>query len=360
MHTIDTTLNSILIPEQLDLSRQPNPKDHLSKEDVKKFDTKTLFYDVFIDQSGTRLVAIGPPAINLSDYVNSARLYIDGQRKRYSFQDYPEYKLSVLEASISPCDHLRAEFIFHDFSKTLDIHRNPTPTEKCILAAISKDNAPEWVATWADFHRHNYDIDEIIVYDNGSNNLDELKAALKDKAHIIEWSFPYGPPKKRSNKFAQPGALNHCLRKYGKGGTLYNFDIDELLIADKKKLENELTTNGTVYIESHNVPLTRQKPSSYTHYNFTLRQPERRNKARKFVCRTDSVDLISQHNTWKRTRIPLLNKHHRAKPEKLKSHHAYFLHFLAITTNWQPDLGKLDIVCEDGLEKDTSHIERMP
>ncbi len=253
---MNTTLNSILIPEDMNLSRMPNPKDMLSPEDLKKFDEKTIFYDVFIDQTGSRLVAIGPAAINLSDYIKSATLYVNEKRTAFSYRDLPEYKISILEAKIKPDNHYSVALAFPDFKHEIKINDNTCDRGKSILVAISKNNNPAWVATWAEFHKHNYNIDEVIVYDNGSDNIKELRKTLEDKAHIINWDFPYGPPKKRFNKFAQPGALNHCLQKFGKGGKIYNFDIDELLIADNKKLEKELSTNGTVYIDSYNVPRT--------------------------------------------------------------------------------------------------------
>ncbi|MFW3616918.1 hypothetical protein [Billgrantia antri] len=355
-----TTLNTVRIPESLELHRQPSDNQVLSPEEWAKYDAHTLFYDVFLDQAGKRLVAIGPPANNLASYIASTTLKINGKHQRFKFRDLPDYKLSLLEANVTIHSDCHVEFRFADFSASFLLSRNQNPAGKRILAAISKDNAPEWVATWADFHRYNYAIDEVIVYDNGSKNLNELKDAIRGKAHIIDWKFPYGPPRKRYNKFAQPGALNHCLRKFGKNGVLFNFDIDELLIGDKARLDKELSSSGTVYLDSHNVPLTSSPPTTYTHYDFSLRQPNKRRSARKFICQEKAVAVISQHNTWKNSKIPFVKKFQRCKPEALESQHAYFLHFLPITTNWQPGLGKLDIIDAKGLQREVSHIEKKP
>ncbi|MCK2183047.1 hypothetical protein [Halomonas getboli] len=357
---MNTTLSTVRIPENLALFRKHNPKDHLGPEDLAHLDTKTIFYDIFINHSGKQLIAIGPPALNLYNYIHTTEVLIDGKRTAFSFRDLPEYKLSILTAKIESNKDIRLDIIFKDFKNTFTIEHNKTKSGKKILAAISKNNEPEWVATWAEFHRHNYNLDDVIVYDNGSENIEDLRHALDGKAHIIDWHFPYGPPGKRFNKFAQPGALNHCLKKFCHQGMLFNLDIDELLIAENTTLEKEAQRNGTVYIDSHNVPKTQNLTPPYTHYDFTLCHPERRKKARKFVCMEKSVDVISQHNTWKHSRLPLSKKLHRTKPEKLESDHAYFLHFLAITTNWQPSLGKLDIVEKSTLKNDSSHIERKP
>lgn len=298
--------------------------------------------------------------MNLSQYIRTAKLFVNGEKQKFAFQDLPEYKLSFLKTAAPKGHGVSIELIFSDFHETFYIPQNNASQKRRILAAISKNNAAEWVATWADFHRHNYGLDDVIVYDNGSDNIQELEIALDGKAKIINWNFPYGPPGKRFNKFAQPGALNHCLRKFCRRGTLFNFDIDELLIANPPTLEEEIKRNKTVYIDSHNVPKTKNLTSPYTHYDFKLRDVERRKKARKFVCSEATVDIISQHNTWKHSKIPFTKKLRRNKPKKLESDHAYFLHFLGITTNWQPSLGKLNIVPKDNLTEDESHIKRKP
>ena len=145
------------------------------------------------------------------------------------------------------------ELQFSDFSVSVSVGQREEQGRK-VIAAISKDNEVPWISEWVDHYRENFDIDDVFVYDNGSRNRGELKEALKGRAHVVDWDFPYGPPGKTHNKFAQAGALNHCLTRFARRGVLYNFDIDELLISNKEAIASELAAKGVVYFNSHNVP----------------------------------------------------------------------------------------------------------
>lgn len=353
-------LNAVRLPAASSLRRLPNRKNAVSSNELALFDDRTLFYDVFIDAEASRLRAIGPPALNLRKALARMTLRINGARVRYRLRELPEQKLSLLEARITPLAINDISFELGDF---VSRHRLPPltlPKGRKVLAAISKNNRLEWISSWVDFYRHNYGIDDVILYDNGSDNIEALETALRGRATVIRWNFPYGPPGRRHNKFAQPGALNHCLRKFAGHGRLFNFDIDELLIADPDQLETELEGRDTLYFESYNVPFVRPGRSPYTHFDFTRRYAERRRSARKFVCQSEGVDVISQHNTWRPLLLPGKRPLRRNRPQRMTSEHAYFLHFLGITTNWQPHLNKLEEVGLDGLVLDDSHLRRRP
>lgn len=357
---VNADINPVVIPEGIAISRAPNGNDNVDREGLTRFDKKTIFYDVFIDRSKAKLIAIGPPALNLADYVATMTLTVNGEQVAYDFKDLPEYKLSFLEVTLKPADVYALRFSFKDFTQELRLSSGKLPHGLRVLAAISKDNEIEWISDWVDFYRKNYSIDDVFVYDNGSRNVDELEAALEGRAHVIRWHFPYGPPKKRFNKFAQPGALNHCLLKYAKHGVLFNFDIDELLIADREKLDEELDSSGTLYVSSYNVPFVDPGKPRYSYYDFSHRRENIRTSARKFICKADAVDIISQHNTWVYKGRSFWKRLKRNKPEAKQSRDAYFLHFLGITTNWQPDLDKLMPASKDDLVFDDSHCLMKP
>ncbi|MFC3285791.1 hypothetical protein [Litchfieldella rifensis] len=357
---MDKILNAIAIPADVSVVRLPNARDEVDSSSLVFFDGKTIFYDVFIDKSESKLVAIGPPALNLASYLEGMKLVVNGKPVSYRFKEYPDCKVSFLEAGLKSSAACEVSFHFKDFSQSIHLQSNHLPSGLKVLAAISKNNEIAWVSDWVDYYKSNYNIDEVFIYDNGSDNVGELEDELKGRAHVIRWSFPYGPPKKRFNKFAQPGALNHCLRKYAKDGVLFNFDIDELLIADRAEIEKEVNSNGTLYVSSYNVPFVNPGKKSYSFYDFVHREKSLKKSARKFICKGDSVDIISQHNTWTYTGRSFWKRLRRNKPSAMQSRNAYFLHFLGITTNWQPDLNKLKEVSTEGLVHDDSHCDLKP
>ncbi|MCK0770260.1 glycosyltransferase family 92 protein [Chromohalobacter canadensis] len=350
-------INPVFIPGDMDLKRHPNTRDTFAPGELINFDHKTIFYDVYIDEQDASLVAIGPPCLNLKDYIKKAKLIVNGVQTPFSLKEHEEHKICFLKARISSGKDYEIEFKFKDFSTTLKLKSLNIPHGNKVLAAISKNNKTEWISDWVDFYRENYDLDGVYIYDNGSKNVDELEHKLEGRAKVIRWNHPYGPPKKRFNKFAQPGALNHCLNRFAKKGVLFNFDIDELLIANQSDIDSELEKNGTVYFDSYNVPFVNPGKDDYSYYDFSYREKNRRKSARKFVCLHNAVDIISQHNTWTFKNIFIKQKVKRNKPDKLESKNGFFMHFLGITTNWQPGLKKLKETPLDSLEPDKSHIK---
>lgn len=357
---MNLSLNSVVIPDDLVLRRSPNPRDDLYEDPLINFDSRTIFYDVFILPSSSRLLAIGPPLLNLKASLYNMKLSANGRETRYRWQDLPDYKLSVLEADLPADGQWDIRMEFTGFSASFSLDGPEERHGRRVLAAISRNNRVKWISDWVDFYRANYALDDIVIYDNGSSNVGELKESLEGRAHVIDWGFPYGPPGKRFNKFAQPGALNHCLRKFAQGGVLFNFDIDELLVGDSSRLDHELQQHGTLYLESYNLPFVRPSCDDYSFYDFQHRGEPRRSSARKFICLADRVNVISQHNTWRYSGIGPFRRLIREKPEKHTSKYAEFLHFLGITTNWQPSLNKLKEVDPVILKKETRHIQMCP
>ncbi|RXE48163.1 glycosyltransferase family 2 protein [Chromohalobacter israelensis] len=366
-------VNPVSIPNDVALRRQPHPKDGvISEEQLQNFDNKSVFYDVFIDPDVDELVGIGPPALNVKPYVEGITVWVNGRQIRFSFVDYPEHKVCLLKARVPHAERYEVVLEFSDATHEMtllrdplrdpsrDLSRNSAAPGRKVLTAISKNNAVEWVDEWIDFYKTNYGIDDVFIYDNGSDNLEALEARVGEKANIVSWNFPFGPTAKRFSSFAQPVALNHCLKRFAKGGVLFNFDIDELLVADHDRIMQVVSRHKVVYFESHNVPYVNPGKRDYSFRDFRYRYPERKKTARKFVCDADANFLISPHNTWVKKNYFLASRLKRNKPDALVDTESYFLHFLGITTNWQPGLNKLKEVTTDGLVKDESHIRMMP
>lgn len=351
-----SALSSVAIPETCSIRRLPNPRNQVTKEEMSRFDARTIFYDVFIDASSGELMAIGPPGLNLADYVACMVLEVDGNAIAYQLAEYEQYKLSVLKARIEPAERHHLRFVFDDFSVALTVEPVTLPRGRTVLAAISKNNVVQWVSDWVDFYRGNYSIDDVLVYDNGSDNVEELEQALEGRARVIRWNFPYGPADKRFNKFAQAGALNHCLHRYAKHGTLYNFDIDELLVADRSALEQQLEKSGTLFFNSYLVPYRDTGKATYSYYDFVHRSPTIKCSARKFVCRYEGVEVISQHNTWSWWSALFWKKLRRNKPDSALMNGAYFLHFMGITTKTRPELERFKEADPQTVIFDDSHV----
>lgn len=349
-------INTMTLPEGMALERLSSPRSSLEEGEKPFFDARTVFYDVFVDKQAGCLVAVGPPALNLESYLQRLVLRINGTATRFQLHEYGEYKLSILKAPIPEGDEYDVAFAFPDFTQTFKLTALDLPERKRVLAAISKNNDIGWITYWVDFYKSRYGVEDVYLYDNGSDNVVELEQALAGKAHVIRWNFPFGPSGKTVNMFAQVGALNHCLHRFAKHGVLFNFDIDELLTADRAAIDARLRKKGIVYFNSFLVPYRNPGKARFTHADFLYRSPKVKETARKFVCRADAVDVISYHNTWSWWRVPLLNKLRRNKPEKLLLEGGYFLHFMGISNKQEPGIQRFQEESTEGLVYDDAHV----
>lgn len=77
-------VNPVSIPDNVAVRRQSHPKDGaISDDQLSNFDDKYVFYDVFIDSDEGKLVALGPPALNLKSYVKNLQVFVNGAKEKF-------------------------------------------------------------------------------------------------------------------------------------------------------------------------------------------------------------------------------------------------------------------------------------
>ena len=149
--------------------------------------------------------------------------------------------------------------------------------------AIQKDNHPVWISDWCRFFNRIHNVSRIVLYDNASSNLEELKSELQGlskemEIHLVHWNFPFGPP---SSAFTQRGALNHCYWNLKDRSKYFlNFDIDEYLVNRtpyplSEYLNRTMSSRiASLYVIGRNVPRMPQ-----------LKSPKRRLRANDYEYR---------------------------------------------------------------------------
>ena len=117
------------------------------------------------------------------------------------------------------------------------------PGYRLTLTTVQKDNPIEWVHDWLLWHHRAFGVQRLILYDNGSKNLDELVAQFSSKSFeleivLVDWPFPHGA---EPYKYCQLGSLNHCRLRFSvPKGYCINLDVDEYLVASENNLLNFL------------------------------------------------------------------------------------------------------------------------
>lgn len=175
----------VLIPEESVcrrdfLSRQSTDDNTLLTEaDYREYDSRTLFYDVFRCNDG-KVMAIGPPPVNLRNELQKLRITCDGRLLPHRKREY--LRLCVLELT---CDqttntgkNLPLRFSFPSFHVEIEVPPppclSPAKTYRLGLMTLQKNNPLPWVLDWCRWHHRLHGVSRLILYDNASDNRDDL------------------------------------------------------------------------------------------------------------------------------------------------------------------------------------------
>ena len=239
---------SLLIPERMGLVRDRLPAypGMLQRELRLPIDSRTIFFDVFRSAQAKKIIAIGPDMRNLRDELLPLKILCGERELKYKMEtqlDYTQKRwktgltiLYIEDPRFKSDEEIELTFCWPSFKQELSI--GPTSFDNCkftelTLMAIQKDNPLVWISDWCRFFNRVHNVSRIVLYDNASSNLEDLKSELQGlseeiEIHLVHWNFPYGPP---SSTFAQLGALNHCYWNLkARSKYFLNFDIDEYLV----------------------------------------------------------------------------------------------------------------------------------
>ena len=389
-------LNKVVIPDSIGLKRALRSEvrhidnNPLDETDLSQYDSHTLFYDVFFNARNDCLYLLGPPLLNLRQDLLPLKIKLNGvviasSEKEFFKQRYVEISAPVNPAKVSATNRIELDFN-SVFTIELEVERNSQRQYSRILTTLQKNNRPKWIKQWVRYYMDYFDIDAVVLYDNGSDDLDTLRSELEGV--IIEnWDYPYGIVKSHFNKFCQYGSLNHCRLKYGSGSAIFNFDIDEILCVEPDWLDQQLSQFDVVLFDSYQVPYQDCGSQDYSYGSFTKREPVNRKGGKKYIYR-DSAVIANNVHFVRTVENELLNKTQKqlmrtfrqmkktkalnklatylsesiSRTREAKLHEGYFLHYGGITTNWKDvyyDRLSVDIDDDDLVDIDPTDLARI-
>ena len=319
----------VLIPEDSAcrrdfLSRQSTVDNvRLTEADYREYDSRTIFYDVFRCDDDRKVVAIGPPPVNLRNELEKLRITCDGRILPHRKREYR--KLCVLELT---CDqaantgkNLPLRFSFPSFDVDIEVPPPPlfSPAEAPHLGlmTLQRNNPLPWILDWCRWHHRLHGVSRLVLYDNASDNRDDLVAALARMGEaidtvLVDWPFPYGPRRSHKNRFGQTGAQNHYLLRFGSADAwCLNLDIDECLVVSGKKTIkqylHDCEGNGVVEVlfDSFIVPPHQGQPAIANRRvsSYWFRNRERQGYALKFAFKPRHIEYMRQHIAYPKNRI---------------------------------------------------------
>ncbi|MBF0489369.1 MAG: glycosyltransferase [Candidatus Omnitrophica bacterium] len=318
----DIKINSCTLDKDSKFIRQLNEPLHPS-EKIESYDDKTLFYDVFLTPNNSTLILIGPPFLNLQNELGELSIQFNGKVIPLSWENN-EGVITIIRADVAlvfPINLVRVSFKNSNEEFSFKVPQNIINFKGRTLVTLQKNNKLIWIKDW--IHHYLPLVDQIIIYDNGSDNFKEIQSLSNDKVKIVPWVFKYGPPKSFKNDFCQAGALNHCYLKFIESGYLFNFDIDEILIIKTNELNDLLRGVDWVQFDSYMVAREGVVTDDFSFKDFKYREKELRRKSFKYCIRKEAAKYLDVHGVVS----SLVDKPHFSK--------YFFLHYRGITSNWK-------------------------
>ena len=383
----------VLIPEdsacRRDFLSRPSTVDNalLTETDYREYDSRTMFYDVFRCDDDRKVVAIGPPPVNLRNELEKLRIACGGRIIPHRKREYR--RLCVLELT---CDltanaekNLPLRFSFPSFDVEIEVPpplTSPAEAPHLGLMTLQRNNPLPWILDWCRWHHRLHGVSRVVLYDNASDNRDELAAALARMGEaidivLVDWPFPYGPGRSHKNRFGQTGAQNHYLLRFGSADAwCLNLDIDEYLVVSGKKTFkqylHDCEGNDVVEVlfDSFIVPPHQGQPAIANRRvsSYWFRNRERQGYALKFAFKPPHIEYMRQHIAYPKNRIfakliglprlydKTLRSLYGSVLKRLSSkrifriffpnqfalrypspEEIFFYHFRGLNTNWRPE-----------------------
>ena len=318
---------SVHLPTESGIRRIIPNLQKFAEGELKKFDSRTIFFDVFLDTSQRKLLALGPCLLNLKKEILPLEVSVDDQPIKFRLDEVE--RLVFFESQELPTnlnENFSLKFKFKTFVRTLELNINESNAwvresedAHLTISTLQKDNHIEWIEDWVKWHSRLYGVKRLIFYDNGSSNREKLLrrlSHLEDEVKVIfvDWNYPYGL---EQYECAQPGSLNHARLAFPiRNSYCINLDIDEFLVMLNNQhlveyLDQKLSkpTLGAVifsqylvpniiHTQSEKIPRFHQFPYRFRHFGKPSRNQAWSEVMRmKYIYHFDRIGYNGTHRT---------------------------------------------------------------
>lgn len=241
MRNLSTKLSGVVLDGKDSLMRIPPRKENDQQANYKDlFDYYRLFADIYFNVDGN-IELIGPPLLNLREFVERAEFYIDGRLVGGIIIE----ELDRMSRITLPCDNqevslLRVKIGNQVFVKEIQPSHLDFFKDKNVLVTQQRDNPIEWILYWILYHIEHHGIDSVLIYDNGSMSytIAELEKSIAKIDHlkkicIVSWDILWGPTggpnQVWDSDYGQHQAWMHALGRFlKKSNSVIIDDVDEL------------------------------------------------------------------------------------------------------------------------------------
>ncbi|MGD8818197.1 MAG: glycosyltransferase family 2 protein [Acidobacteriota bacterium] len=351
--------NAVRLPPDIGVRRalrEPEPRfgeAPFSRQELAAYDDSTIFYDVFLDHGNRRLLAIGPPLLNLRGACEPLSAHVrtagGGTAGPLAYRERDcDGTCSIFEfdlpAEVTPDDGVSLSLQVGDVAQSeVTIPPSSSSPSRLTLGAIQKDNLPRWISDWARYH-HDLGVDRLVLYDNGSERIDDVVEVLQDlparlEVLLVAWDFKYGPARGWGNRFAQRGMLNHLASKWGNADWILNADVDEYVVvrrpgAHLPELLGEAGSRCAILrFRRYDCPILADgavgDSGAFSVRDFPVRMRDPLDRFPKYLFRPAHVRCLTPH--WGVPADGFISRD--VEPGELCA-----FHYLGITTGWKDEM----------------------
>lgn len=211
----------------------------------EKFDTDTLFFDVFFTEQPDQILLLGPPFANLLPLIEAAvvRALPSNTRCMFRIRTMDRHSQMWIKVPLGT-----REIVLESDLGCIKLRPSANLSKlfagKRVLVTLSKNNRFEWIQDWVKYNRDIHDANAVLFYDNQSTAYyaEELLGALEtisgiDQICIVRWPFKYGPLgigflHHWDSNFCQHGSLEHARWMFlQQARSVLNTDVDELVVS---------------------------------------------------------------------------------------------------------------------------------
>lgn len=252
-----TDLRSAFLPPNSPVVRdRPRPAQLRQQSYDQKFDFHCLFYDVFFSLDNKSIHLVGPPFLNLRQFIEQGTIDVldtaSGETvgvEQWKITDLR--KVSRLEITLkSAVQQATCYLDFGTLGKfSIPVNDNLAHlfTNKNVAFTLFKYEPLEWLYDWAEFNVRYHGANALVVNHNSCPHAtsDQIMETLQpleglDILVIVHWPYLYGPQAAGTGRwdsnFCQLGLFEQMRRRYfSKAAAVFNSDIDELVVTESHR-----------------------------------------------------------------------------------------------------------------------------
>lgn len=271
MTCVSADLCSWMLDPDSPIRRQAPRDPALRHRDfASRYDDRSVFFDVFRTEDPRRLVALGPPLLNLARDLD-IRIRAQPSGRPCTFVHRRLINVDRLEITVPEgTERLIVTSTLGETVLTPARSLVPDFAGQRAVFTMSRDNDLQWIRDWAQFYVRAHGATAAVVYDNGSTRYrpEDVSRALAgvhglQRHAVVSFPFPYGPCDHRraatlwltETDYCQRVALEHGMQRlFARAASVVNADIDELIYATSGRSVFEAAeTSDAGYIEARGV-----------------------------------------------------------------------------------------------------------